>query len=161
MLEEEGIVKTVFGDKAIVLTERKGECAHCVAKKACYMLDEGNEVLAQVLNPVGAEAGDRVKIAIQSGAILKSSFILYLFPALGLIMGSALGYYLGKSYDWNLDLSALFCGLITLGLSFLIVFILNHHLKKGRAYWPQIQAIIPKEAWEKLADESDPNAELQ
>lgn len=142
MLEEEGVVKEVAGDKALVVTERRGECDHCIARRACYVLDEGSEVLAQALNPVGASVGDRVKITMKEGALLKSSFFLYFIPALGLIVGSALGYYLGKFYGWNLDLSAMLSGLFLLGLSFLIMFIFNQHPTKVKTYWPEIQEVI-------------------
>lgn len=142
MLEEEGSVKEVVGDRALVLTERRGACTHCAARKACHGVDGGKEAVVQVFNPIGAGVGDRVKIAIKEGVILKSSFILYFIPTLGLIVGSALGYNLGKFYNWNLDLSALIGGLLLLGVSFLITFILNHHAKNTRSFWPQIQEVI-------------------
>jgi len=142
MFEEEGWVKEVSGEKALVLTERRGECDHCLARKACHVVDDGKEVLAHALNPIGAAVGDRVKITMKEGALLRSSFVLYFIPALGLLVGSVLGYYLGKLFGWNLDLSAMFSGLIVLGLSFLIVFMLSQDPKKTRTYWPQIQEII-------------------
>jgi sigma-E factor negative regulatory protein RseC len=161
MLEEEGLVKEVVGGKALVATERREECAHCVARKACHMVDDGKELLAHVLNPVGAGVGDRVKITIKEGVLLKNSLILYFIPVLGLIVGSVLGYYLGRFYGWNLDLSAMLSGLSGLGLSFLIIFILNVHLKETRAYWPQIQKVITKGRPDNLDHESIPEHEAR
>jgi len=44
MIEEEGVVKEVRGDKALVLTDRKAQCAQCVAKGYCQMLGGGKKV---------------------------------------------------------------------------------------------------------------------
>lgn len=155
MLEEEGLVKEVLGGKALVVTERREECAHCVARKACRVVDDGKELLAHVLNPVGAGVGDRVKITIKEGVLLKNSLILYFIPVLGLIVGSVLGYYLGRFYGWDLDLSAMLSGLSGLGLSFLIIFILSVHLKETRTNWPQIQKVITKGSPDNLDHESN------
>ena len=81
MIQEEGIVKEVRGDRALVLTERKGDCAHCSARHSCLIQDDGKETLAQVLNPVGASEGDRVRITIQDGILLRNSLFLYFIPA--------------------------------------------------------------------------------
>jgi len=40
MLEKEGMVKELAGDKALVLIERKGKHAHCMARKACHVIDD-------------------------------------------------------------------------------------------------------------------------
>lgn len=144
MFEEEGLVKAVTGDKAFVLMERKAECAHCMARKGCHVVDDGKEIQAKVLNPISAAVGDRVRISIQEGVLLKSSFILYFVPAMGVIAGSSFGYYLGKLNGWNVDQSAMLFGLLTLGFSFLVAFFVNRHTKEGRRYWPQIQEIITK-----------------
>jgi sigma-E factor negative regulatory protein RseC len=142
VLEEEGVVKEVMGRRALVMTERKGECAHCMARQTCHALEEGKEVLAQVLNPIGAEIGDRVKITVQEKNLLKSSFIIYFFPAVGVVMGSAIGYYTGKSFGWDTDLSAVVAGLFFLGFSFLLVSFFNRHLEERGKHWPQIREIV-------------------
>ena len=112
MLEEEGIVKSVVGNKAIILTERRGDCATCSAAKACLVKADDGETLSQALNPVGASVGDRVKIVLAERVLLKSSFYLYLVPAVGLMAGCVLGNYLGKYYGWDKNLASILTGIV-------------------------------------------------
>lgn len=144
MLEEKGVVKEVRGDKALVLMERREACAQCQAMGACRGIEAGKEMEARAVNNLGAGVGDRVRVSMPDGALLKSSLILYLIPALGLVIGAFLGYYMGGSYGWNTDLSAMFCALLALGLSFLIVSSLNERWRQGQTHWPQIREIISR-----------------
>lgn len=142
MLEEQGVVKEVTAGRAIVLTERKGQCAHCAARQTCHTLDGDKEVLAEVLNPIGAAVGDRVKIIIEERVLLRSSLLVYLFPAASVIGGSAFGYYTGRYLGWDLDLCAIVSGLFFLGGSFLLVSLLSRSPNEMRKHWPQIREII-------------------
>jgi len=40
MLEKKGMGRELAGDKALVLLERKGKHAHCMARKACQVIDD-------------------------------------------------------------------------------------------------------------------------
>jgi sigma-E factor negative regulatory protein RseC len=107
-------------------------------------MDGGKEVLAEVLNPLGAEVGDRVRITVKEHVLLKSSLILYLLPTVGCILGSALGYFLGLSRGWDCDLAAIICGFLFLGMSFGIVDALSRRQRQGKGYWPEIREIIAR-----------------
>ena len=144
MLEEQGVVKEVMAGRALVVTERKGQCAHCAAQQTCQPLDGDKEVLAEVLNPIGAAVGDRVKITIEEKVLLRSSLLVYFFPAASVIAGSALGYYTGRYLGWDLDLCAIVSGLFFLGASFLLVSLLSSNPKEMRKHWPQIREIISR-----------------
>jgi sigma-E factor negative regulatory protein RseC len=142
MIEEEGIVKEVRGKKALVLTERKGQCGQCTARGYCQMLGGGKEMLSEALNPIGAKAEDIVKIGIPAGTVTKASLVVYMIPAVGIVGGASLGYYTGKIYGLNLDLSALAGSLAGLGISMIFVRLLSNLLAKRPSYRLEIFKII-------------------
>jgi len=142
MNESEGIVKEVRGKKALVLTDRQEMCASCVAKNFCHMLGGGKEVLSETINPVGAKAGDMVKIGIPDGAVTKASLIVYMVPAIGFVGGASLGYFIGKLYSLDLNVSTLIGSLLGLGLTMISVRFLNNILSKRPYFQPEITKII-------------------
>ena len=147
MNEAEGIVKEVRGKKALVLTDRQTMCAQCVARGYCQMLGGGKEMLSEAINPVDAKAGDMVKIGIPEGIVTKASIVVYMIPAIGLVGGACLGYYIGKLHSFDLNLSTLIGSLAGIGLSMIFVRLLSNVLSKRPSYQPEIIKIInPDEA---------------
>ena len=142
MIEEEGLVKEVRGNKALVLTDRKAQCGHCVARGCCEMLGGGKEMLSEALNPVGAKAQDIVRIGIPSGAVTKASLVVYMIPATGIVAGAAVGYYIGRFYSLHLDLSTLIGSLAGIGISMIFVRLLSNVLGKSPSYQLEITEII-------------------
>ena len=142
MNESEGIVKEVRGEKALVITDRQEMCASCVAKNFCHMLGGGKEVLSETINPIGAKAGDMVKIGIPDGAVTKASLIVYMVPAIGFVGGASLGYFIGKLYSLDLNISTLIGSLFGFGLTMILVRFLNNTLSKRPYYQPEITKII-------------------
>jgi len=140
--EAEGIVKEVLGKKALVLTDRQEMCAECVAKDFCQMFGGGKEMLSETINPIGAKAGDMVKIGIPTGTVTKASLIVYMIPAMGFVAGASIGYFIGKSYSLDLNLSTLVGSIIGLGLSMISARFLNNILSKRPSYQPEITKII-------------------
>jgi len=145
MNESEGIVKEVRGKKALVITDRQEMCASCVAKNFCHMLGGGKEVLSETINPIGAKAGDMVKIGIPDGAVTKASLIVYMVPAIGFVGGASLGYFIGKLYRLDLNVSTLIGSLLGLGLTMISVRFLNNILSKRPYFQPEITKIIHPE----------------
>lgn len=142
MIEEEGVVKEVRGEKALVLTDRKAQCGQCTARGFCEMLGGGKEMLSEALNPIGAKAEDAVKIGIPSGTVTKASMVVYMIPAVGIVGGASLGYCIGKLYSLHLDLSTLIGSLAGIGVSMIFVRILSSALGKRPSYQLEIIKII-------------------
>ena len=134
MIEEEGVVKEVRGNKALVLTDRKTQCGQCMARGCCEMLGGGKEMLSEALNPIGAKAQDIVRIGIPSGSVTKASVVVYMIPAMGLVGGAAVGYYIGRLYSLHLDLSTLIGSLAGIGISMIFVRLLSNILSKRPSY---------------------------
>jgi len=142
MIWEEGMVKDVRDKKALVITDRQTMCGQCGARGYCQMLGGGKEMLSEALNPVGAKIGDMVKIGIPEGTVTKASLVVYMIPTIGIVGGAALGYYIGKLYSLNLDLSTLIGSLVGIGLSMIFVRLLSNTLSKRPFYQPEIIKII-------------------
>lgn len=142
MIKEEGVVKEVRGNKALVLTDRKAQCGQCMARGCCEMLGGGKEMLSEALNPVGAKTEDIVRIGIPSGTVTKASLIVYLIPAAGIVVGAAVGYYIGRFYSLDLDLSTLVGSLAGIGISMIFVRLLSNVLSKRPSYHLEITEII-------------------
>ena len=145
MIEEEGVVKEVRGNKALVLTDRKAQCGQCVAKGYCQMLGGGKEMLSEALNPVGAKTEDIVRIGIPSGTVTKASMVVYMIPAMGIVLGAAVGYYIGILYTLHLNLSTLIGSLAGIGISMIFVRLLSNVLSKRPSFQLEIIKIINPE----------------
>ena len=140
--EAEGIVKEVRGKKALVQTNRQEMCAECVAKNFCQMFGGGKEMLSETINPIGAKAGDMVKIGIPTGTVTKASLIVYMIPAMGFVGGASLGYFIGKLYDLDVNVSTFIGSIIGLGVLMIAARFLNNVLSKKPSYQPEITKII-------------------
>ena len=96
MIEENGIIVAVAGDRAEVLTRRRSSCGSCHASGACgtSLLDRllgRREVRLDALNPTDAGPGDEVVVGVPEEGILIGSFVAYILPLVGLILGAILG----------------------------------------------------------------------
>ena len=142
MNEEVGIVKEIRNERALVVTDRQSMCGECAAKSYCHTLGGGKEMVAEALNPIDAKPGDTVKIGIPSGTVAKASFVVYMIPAIGLVGGAAVGYYTGKSYGIDFNLSTLIGCLAGLGIAMIVVRLLSNVLSRRPSYQPEIIKVI-------------------
>jgi sigma-E factor negative regulatory protein RseC len=153
MNKEEGIVQEVRGEKALVLTDRHTMCGQCVAKGYCHMLgggkemlsearNGGKEMLSEARNPIGAQPGDMVMVGIPEGSLTRASLVIYMVPAIGLVGGATLGYYLSKLYGHDQNVSTLIGSLAGLGLAMIAVRLLSNTLSKKPSYQPEIIEIV-------------------
>jgi len=116
---EQGIVAEVKGEKLIVNIERNPACVSC---KACSM-GEGKKMEIEFDNTIGAKKGDRVKIALDDSIILKGSFLFYVVPLLGLIIGLFIGKVFAEKIDLPMpaEVTSTLFGIIVMIMSFIIV----------------------------------------
>lgn len=147
MMEETGIIVEIkVPGIATVLCRRGSMCDHCASADACRLGNDKESMLVDAMNPLGAEVGQRVKVAVSTKGFLKSSFLLYIVPLIALVIGGALGQVLGNRLVTGPDPNLLAA---LLGSSFLVVSLLlikfaARALSK-ESYMPQIIAIIEEE----------------
>ncbi len=144
MMEETGTVIELKGPStALVLCKKGSFCEHCAAMDTCRMGDDNQSMQVEALNPLGAEVGDRVLLAVSSKSFLSSSFLVYIVPLLGLLFGALVGQYIGETVITDLPaqlLSAIF-GVAFLVGSFLTIRIGSRALKR-EAFLPRIIRIL-------------------
>ncbi|WP_066013230.1 SoxR reducing system RseC family protein [Endozoicomonas atrinae] len=118
MIEEQGRVVAVERDFVWVETIRQSSCSSCSARNGCGQhLSEKYRVSSsysyiKAISPWVVKEGDRVVVGIPEGALLKASFLIYLFPLLLMMAGIWLSSAMGAT-DGQLLLSAgllLVCG---------------------------------------------------
>ncbi|MBS3897712.1 MAG: SoxR reducing system RseC family protein [Dethiobacter sp.] len=95
-MEQIGQVVKVNEGRAVVLVSRHQVCGKC---GGCGVAISGaGENQLEVLNQVGAEVGDRVKVVSDSAHVLRASFVAYILPMLALLAGVYAGQVLDQTY---------------------------------------------------------------
>ncbi len=79
----EGIVIRTSGETATVKIKRSSACGHdCGECNLC----KNPDIEVEILNHIGAKAGNRVKIATDTAKVLRDTFFLYMLPVLGALV---------------------------------------------------------------------------
>ena len=148
MATEEGIVTKISGEgseTAWVRTSQSNACKSCSSRHSCNP-EKGQEREVEAINLVGAEVGDRIQISIETGSLLKATFLLYIFPVIcmlcGGLVGNRMSAYMGLAPS---PAAALLAAVAFLGAMALV------RLGAGRMamkmeYRPKITRIIGKAA---------------
>jgi sigma-E factor negative regulatory protein RseC len=135
MLEERGVVVAVPDpQKAQVKVSRSGACEQCASSKICQAMGAGKEMLVTAGNPLQAQIGQQVLLALPGKTFLRASVIVYLIPVLALFGGAVTGQQISQAW-------AVVGASLGLGLSFLGLWYYNKHLKAD-AYLPTITRIL-------------------
>lgn len=143
MMEETGIVVGLSDDRRVALVQcrQQSACASCPATAVCRPGEAGQKQI-EALNHAGASLHDQVKVAVSSRNFLRSSFILYILPIVGLLFGALIGHQFGVRLSVPVDPDLLMAATGTLGLAG--VFILIHQLTrrlKRETFMPVVVSI--------------------
>ena len=86
---------------ARILADRKGGCGGCqTGAGGCRSCLSAAKMESRAANPVGARAGDLVKVRIASKEVFKGAAILYLLPVATLLAGAIGGDWFGGRFGW-------------------------------------------------------------
>ena len=143
MLTENAQVIEVAGVRTLVKTQRSEACHSCSAKGACSAMGGSKDMTVEVMNPIGARAGDRVELALPEGSFLKASVVIYLIPLGGFGLGAVLGQILGPRWGWSADGLSGILSMVGLALAIVLVTWFNRRLSIRDAYIPKIVRILP------------------
>ncbi len=120
MIEEQGRVIKVEGDRAEVAVSAHGSCARCGAASICdWTCRRERVVLAR--NPIGAQPGQMVIITRSREVSLRSALLVFGLPAALMVTGVVLGSLLRSD---RLAVILAGAGLLAGGL---ILFLLDRH----------------------------------
>jgi sigma-E factor negative regulatory protein RseC len=119
LIETPARVTRTDGPSAWVVSEAPSSCGACGGKgcgsSVFNRLWHPDNPEYPVANPIGALPGEAVVVGLPEGALLKASGAAYLAPLLALVLGAALGQFLGgQAYG---EPSAVIGGLIGLLLA--------------------------------------------
>ena len=106
-----------------------------------YPFREDAEV--EVINEIGARIGDRILIDIKTSAFLKATFLLYVFPIIGLTVGAMLGVKVSEHFGYDASVCSAAIGFAAFFLTVAIVRIEGNRMGRQKAYRPQIVKILP------------------
>lgn len=147
MIEEIGSIVELKGkDVAVVLCQKSSFCENCAAEGVCHVGEDNSSKLVDVHNHLGADIGDRVRIATSTRSFLQSSFLLYIVPLIFLVTGAVIGQFLAEFLDNGLDsnvMSAVMGSTFMAG-SFVILRLATRRLAK-EAYMPSIVKVLDDE----------------
>jgi len=142
MIEEVGTVTRVEGIMASVAVKKKSSCEGCTAGGACKTTSEGAEI--EALNPLHAQVGQTVKLAIKPYTYLKGTMLVYGIPVVALIGGAILGKNFAETYleKINSDLIAAIAGFASLIVSLIGIKIWSKNIDTKTEYKPVIEEIL-------------------
>lgn len=143
MMKENAHVVAAKGGRAIVKTLRSEACGSCGAQSACHAMGGSKEMEVEVINPVGAKAGDKVELELPESSFVKASAVTYLIPLTFLMTGAIVGYYLSGVFGWSQDASSALLALAGVAAAFPVVAKLNRNLSGKTAFIPRITRVIP------------------
>ena len=141
MATEKAIVINTGGGTARVRTLPSEACAGCSSCGSCNAQRQDAEV--EVINEVGARVGDRILIDIKTSAFLKATFLLYVFPIIGLTAGAMLGVQFAEYYGYDASACSAASGFGAFFLTVAFVRIQGNRMGRERAYQPKIIKILP------------------
>jgi sigma-E factor negative regulatory protein RseC len=143
-MQETGVVRELFGTKAMVLVKRQSACDSCASGSSCKGTQHGMEI--EAFNDAGAAVGDVVKINFRAFTYLKGTVLIYGVPAAALVIGAVLGKDLLSGY-WpgiDADLAAAVAGFGVMGLSLIVLKFLISRFERKKELVPVIEEIISK-----------------
>jgi sigma-E factor negative regulatory protein RseC len=143
MIEEIGTVIAVEIGKATIRTERSTACEGCASAGFCNLSEGGESVTVVAEDPLHVSVGQTVRVAIPTESFLKGTFLLYLFPLVGLFAGMAAGVWFSVTYHHGeKDLMAAAGALSGLVLFFAFQRLLNRRIARSRDFRPIITEIL-------------------
>ncbi len=146
MIVEYGTIVELKGRQiAVVLCQKQSACKHCPSSGACQIGDDGKSMLVESFNQIGAQVGDRVKVVTSTKHFLQSSFVLYILPVIGLLIGAISGQLIAEYTQVAIDpqlLSALIGVAFMVG-TFLSIRVGTRALKR-EIFMPKIIGLQPE-----------------
>jgi sigma-E factor negative regulatory protein RseC len=121
-------------------------CASCSERNSCNTMSNSREREVEILNKTGAVIGDRVEVSMDSWALLKAAFLLYVFPILCMLIGAVTGDVIATHFHYTGSLPAVIMALLGLASALMVVKVRGNRLASQAAYRPQAIRVIEREA---------------
>lgn len=142
MATEEGIVIKTHDNAAVVKTVKSSACEGCSSRGSCNSMGENDEMEVEAINEAGAKVGDRIVLNLETGPLLKVTFLLYVFPIILLLIGAAIGQRIATMLGMDSSGLSVLVGFTFLFAAVLFIKTKANHLAKRDKYRPTIVKII-------------------
>lgn len=145
MATEEGVVTKLAIDTAWVKTSRTAACKGCAAKTSCHVLGGGGtDMEVEAINTAGARVGDRIVLSFETAALLKATFLIYVFPILGMLAGAVIGQQLALVFNFDQSIFSVFFGFLFFSFALIIIKLNGKRMAEKNEYKPKIIRILHK-----------------
>ena len=142
MATEQGIVIRTDTKTAWVKTKKTKACEGCSSRGACSAMGGGEEMEVEAINAAGGRVGDHVVLSFETASLLKATFLVYVFPIIGLLIGALIGQKLALLFSFNESLLSVISGLLLCGLALFFVKIKGNRMAQQEEYRPKIIRIL-------------------
>lgn len=136
MITEYGTVTRTDSGTAWIKTSRTAACEGCTAKDSCGTMHTGQEMVIEVSNTLGVQAGDAVIIGIETKPVMLLTFLVYVVPIICLLVGALAGNALAPFIHINPSFLAMVLGFSSFGAAFFILHKKSAALNKKQGYKP-------------------------
>jgi len=139
---EQGIVTHIgpADNTAWVKTVRSSTCEGCASKDSCEAA--GNDMKVKAINLAGAKVGDPIVLYLQTGAMLRATFLLYVFPIICMIIGAVAGQKIAPMLGYSPSVMSVFVGLLLFVIAVLVIKIRSDSMAGKQEYQPKIIRIL-------------------
>lgn len=141
MALEQGLVKEVKGERAILRVQGGEGCSRCSSGGVCYAMGD-REMQVDVANRLNARVGDVVEFSSPSAWALRMSVLVYGVPILLLLLGAFGGSLWAEPRGWDPSLASLLGGILGLGVSFALLWVLGRGRRRGVQREPVMTRIV-------------------
>ena len=147
-MEETGTVVEVEGRIAKIRLLRQATCNKC----GMCGIGQHPEIVVEVPNTIGAGPGDAVRLAVESGNVLRAAVVVYVIPLLVAILGFLIASYLAgpvglPAYRETLGIVGAAVGLI---LSF--IWVASYDRRAGDRFTPKMLEVVSRASAEQPAE---------
>ncbi|HHY77073.1 MAG TPA: SoxR reducing system RseC family protein [Clostridiales bacterium] len=141
-MKEVGKIIEINGGMAKILIVRHTACGNC---GACQVGRENLNMILTTENTVGGKPGDLVEIELKTENFLYASFIMYGIPLIGLIIGLLGGYYGGRIFGYDENISqiiAAITGILFMSIGYICIKALDPKIKRMNKFKPVLIRLV-------------------
>ena len=139
---QSGVIERLEGELAIVRLETPEGCEACATKHSCGAPSSAGKLIT-VRNDAGAEAGQRVELAIRSSALVTASFLMFIVPLFACLAGIVAGYALSVALEWpGTEWIGLAVGAACFAAAYMLLRLMNKSFERSGKYEPVINRIL-------------------
>jgi positive regulator of sigma E activity len=140
-MHERGRVVTVRDGAVDVKMEVAADCAGC---SACTRAPNGETVMHDVSDALGATVGDTVDVVIPDTIRSRAAIAVFVVPVFCMLLGYLAGSLLGRWAGLNPDVAGLVVALLSANIAFIGVKFAERTLASDEQYMPKVSAIIAR-----------------